>query len=105
MFAEEPIGAQVRSPVMRFTTLTQSPAAHTCSRLVFIWLSTTMVPFGIISRPVLLRKAVLARMPSDITTTSALISPSGTRIPSALDSPSTASRRVFRRTLIPLLSK
>ena len=59
-----------RSPVMRFLTMTQSPAAYTSGRLVRSRSSTRMVPLNI-SMPVSASQAVLGRTPTLSTTRSA----------------------------------
>ena len=74
-----------RSPVMRFFTITQSPAAYTSGRLVRSRSSTRMVPLNI-SRPVSVSQAVLGRTPTLSTTRSAGRVPAAVRTPVAAPS-------------------
>ena len=98
------MGDHCRSPVRRFFTIAQSPAAYTSGTLVAILSSTRIVPLNI-SMPVSCKKPVFGRMPMDKITTSAGSSPLSVSTPSALSSPVTPLSFVPVSTLIPFFSR
>ena len=86
--------------MIRFHTCTQSPTAYISGRLVFIDLSTTMVP-RFISIPVPSKNPVFGRIPAAIITSPQAIVPAVVLIASTLSSPRISSALVPVITRIP----